>query len=34
MQERQEIFNNYMNSFVKLNSIQKCKEVIEKQKRF
>ena len=33
MKERQEVFNNYMESFVKLSSVQKCKEVIEKQKK-
>ena len=33
MEDRQEIFTNYMNSFVKLSFKKKCDEVIEKQKR-
>ena len=33
MQDRQVVFDKYMESFIKLDYEDKCKEVIEKQKR-
>lgn len=33
MENRQEVFNEYMNQFIRLSFEKKCKEVIEKQKR-
>lgn len=33
MENRQEVFNEYMNQFIRLSFEKKCKEVIEEQKR-
>ena len=33
MQDRQEEFNQYMDAFLNLSFEQKCKEVVEKQKK-